>query len=107
MPDNLFPGTVAGFTECIKIVYDKAQTNLQNYGISPDRLAAITPLYNAYIQAEAETANPDTATKGKRRTRDIAAKALETAWRKFLNENIRYNSTVPVADREVFRYRSG
>jgi hypothetical protein len=39
---------------------------------------------------------------GARRTRDEARKSLEPAWRKFLNESIRYNSDVPAADLEVF-----
>lgn len=102
MPENLFPTTIAGFTEYIKIAYAKAQSSLPTYGVSPDKLAVITPLYNAYIEAEAVAANPDTATKGARRTRDDARDALEPAWRKFLNESIRYNSAVPTADLEVF-----
>ncbi|KAA6302059.1 MAG: hypothetical protein EZS26_001660 [Candidatus Ordinivivax streblomastigis] len=102
MPENLFPTTIAGFTEYIKIAYNKAETNLTTYGINPDKLTVITPFYTAYVQAEEVAANPDTATTGARRTRDDARKALEPAWRKFLNENIRYNSEVPVADLEVF-----
>jgi hypothetical protein len=102
MPESIFPRTITGFTEYIKIAYAKAQTNLPVYGISPDKLTPITPLYTTYVQAESVAANPDTATAGARRTRDDARKALEPAWRKFLNENIRYNSAVPVADLEVF-----
>ena len=105
MPDHLFPPTNARFAEYIKIAYAKAQNNLTNYGVSQDKLAVITPLYNAYLAAEAEVADPDTATKGQRRTRDEARKALESAWRKFLNECIRYNSAVPTADLEVFRIK--
>ncbi|MDR2139703.1 MAG: hypothetical protein LBP50_09160 [Tannerella sp.] len=102
MPESLYPRTITGFTEYIKIAYAKAQAGMQVYGISPDKLAPVTPLYNTYIQAEAVAANPDTATTGARRTRDNARKALEPAWRKFLNETIRYNSAVPTADLEVF-----
>jgi hypothetical protein len=102
MPENLFPATITGFTEYMKIVYAKAQSGLPQYGVSGDKLSVITPLYNAYIQAEAVAANPETATTGARRTRDNARKALEPAWRKFINECIRYNSAVPVADLEVF-----
>ena len=105
MPENLFPTTITGFTEYIKIAYLKAQNNQSSYGISSSKLAVVTPLYNAYIAAEAIAANPDTATKGARRTRDDAREALESAWRKFLNECIRYNSAVPVADLEVFGIR--
>jgi hypothetical protein len=61
-----------------------------------------SPFYNAYVQAETVAANPDTATSGARRARDDARTALEPVWRQFLNENIRYNSAVPVADLEVF-----
>jgi hypothetical protein len=102
MPEKLFPTTIAGFTEYIKIAYAKAQNNLSIYGVSSDKLAVITPLYNAYIAAEAVAANPDTATKGARRARNEARDALKPAWRKFLNESIRYNSAVPATDLEVF-----
>jgi hypothetical protein len=105
MPENLYPTTIAGFTEYIKIAYKKAETNLQVYGIPPERLAVITPLYNTYVQAEALAADPETATRGARRTRDEARDVLEPAWRQFLNTNIRYNPAVSAADLEVFRIR--
>ncbi|MDR0385656.1 MAG: hypothetical protein LBH60_06230 [Prevotellaceae bacterium] len=102
MAHSLFPKTIAGFTEYIKIVYVKAQNNLSVYGVSPDKLAVITPLYNTYIEKEAVAANPETATTAARRARDSARKALESAWRNFINENIRFNSAVPAEDLEVF-----
>jgi hypothetical protein len=102
MPDNIFPATIAGFTQYIEIAYAKAQNSLQKYGVPPDKLEVITPLYDDYINAEAVAANTETAIRGARRTRDEAREALEKAWRKFLNENIRYNSAVPAADLEVF-----
>jgi hypothetical protein len=105
MPESIFPTTIAGFTEHIKIAYGKAQANLTAYGIAPEKLAAITPRYNAYVAAEALAADPDTATKGNRRAREDARKLLQPAWRRFLNENIRYNSAVPAADLEVFGIR--
>jgi hypothetical protein len=105
MAENLFPRAIAGFTEYIKIAYAKAQNSLSAYGVSPDKLAPVTPLYNAFVQAEAIAADPETATTGARRTRDEARKALEPAWRKFINECIRYNSAVPAADLEVFRIK--
>jgi hypothetical protein len=105
MAENIFPRPIADFTEYIKIAYAKAQNSLSTYGVSPDKLAPVTPLYTAYVQAEAVAANPETATTGARRTRNEARKALEPAWRKFLNECIRYNSAVPAADLEVFRIR--
>ncbi|MDR2811390.1 MAG: hypothetical protein LBB84_12715 [Tannerellaceae bacterium] len=102
MAESIFPRPIAGFTEYMKIAYSKAQVNLQTYHIAPDKLAVISPLYNTYVQAEAVAANPDTATSGARRTRDEVRKTLESVWRQFLNENIRYNSAVPVGDLEVF-----
>jgi hypothetical protein len=103
MADSLFPSTITGFTEYMKVAYAKAAANLNIYGISTTKFAVITPLYNNYIAAEAVTANPDTATAGARRTRKVAEGALKTAWREFINENIRYNKSVPTADLEVFR----
>jgi hypothetical protein len=105
MPDNLFPTTIAGFTGYFKIAMSKVESNMANYKIFPERLAAIMPYYTAYMQAEALAANPDTATTGARRARDKARKALEPLWRAFLNENIRHNSLVPAADLEVFRVK--
>jgi hypothetical protein len=102
MPENLFPTTITGFTEYMKVAYAKAQNSLPQYGISPDKLNVITPLYNDYMHAEAVTANPETATVGARRARNDVRKMLEPAWRKFINECIRYNSLVPIADLEVF-----
>jgi hypothetical protein len=102
MSESVFPRTITGFTEYIKIAYVKAQLNLSLYNINPEKLTPITPLYNNYIEAEAIAANPDTATTGARRTRNNARKALETAWRRFLNENIRYNSDISASDLEVF-----
>ena len=102
MSNDFIPRTITGFTEYINIVYVKAQNNLSAYGINPDKFAPITPLYNTYIAKEAIAANPETATTGARRARDEARKALEPAWRMFLNENIRYNSAVSAEDLEVF-----
>jgi hypothetical protein len=103
MADKLFPTTITGFTEYIKVAYAKADTSLSAYGIAPDKFAPIIPLYGAYITAEAVAANPDTATSGARHTRNEAEKALKTKWRQFINECVRYNSAVPAADLEVFR----
>jgi hypothetical protein len=105
MPENLFPTSIAGFTEYIKVAYAKAEESLSKYGVSADKLAPVTPLYDAYIRAEAVASNPETATTGARRTRDEAGEALKKEWRRFLNENIRYNSAVPAADLAVFGIR--
>ena len=102
MPERIFPRTIAGFTQYIKIAYNKALSSLSQYGINPDKLTVVTPLYEDYIQAEEIAANPESATKGARRARDDARKALEPVWRHFLNENIRFNSAVPAIDLEVF-----
>jgi hypothetical protein len=105
MPENLFPTTITGFTGYFKIAVNKVEANMEKYKILPERLAGIMPYYTAYMKAEAVAANPATATKGARRARDEARKALEPLWRAFLNENIRHNSLVPAADLEVFRVR--
>jgi hypothetical protein len=102
MAHEVCPRTITGFTEYIKVAYAKAQTSMKQYGIAADRLNVITPLYNAYIQAEAVTADPATATTGARRARDSARRTLESKWRKFINESIRYNSQVPIADLIIF-----
>jgi hypothetical protein len=105
MPENLFPTTNSGFTNYIKVAYNKALTSMTEYGISPDKLEVITPIYNTYIEKAETVANPDSATTGARRARDTVKLTLQSKWRIFLNENIRYNPAVPVADREVFGVR--
>jgi hypothetical protein len=87
----------------MEVAPTKAQTNANVYGIPSDKMAAIMLLVTAFLQADTVALNPDTATAGARRARDDAREALEPAWRKFLNENIRYNTRVPVSDLEVFR----
>ncbi|MDR1129429.1 MAG: hypothetical protein LBK96_00415 [Prevotellaceae bacterium] len=102
MSKDSIPQTITGFKEYIEIAYQKASVNLSAYGISPEKFAVITVLYNNYIAKYELAANPDTATKGNREARDEAQDALEKAWRQFLNESIRFNTSVSTADREVF-----
>jgi hypothetical protein len=102
MSKESIPGTITGFTEYIKIAYQKASMNLSAYGISSSKFAIITTLYTDFIAKEAIAANPDTATKGNREARDEAGDKLEKAWRQFLNESIRFNTSVSTADKEVF-----
>jgi hypothetical protein len=102
MNKQSIPRTIAGFTEYIKIAYQKAAANLSAYGIPADKLAAVTPLYNDFVAKEAIAANPETATKGNREARDEARKTLEKIWRQFLNESIRFNTAVSIPDKEVF-----
>jgi hypothetical protein len=102
MSKGFIPRTITGFKEYIEIAYKKASVNLSAYGISPEKFAPITVLYNDYIAKETLAANPDTATKGNREARDEAQEALEKAWRQFLNESVRFNTAVSTADKEVF-----
>jgi hypothetical protein len=102
MKKSMFPRSIAEFTKYIKIAYQKALTNLSAYGIPPAKLDVVTPLYEDYIAKEALAANPETATKGNRDARNAARDALDPVWRHFLNESIRYNTLVSVADLEVF-----
>ncbi|MDR1456328.1 MAG: hypothetical protein LBJ01_11795 [Tannerella sp.] len=105
MSKDVFPWTIEGFTTYIKTAYAKAQANLQLYMISPEKLVPVTPLYEDYIAKEALAANPETATQGNRLARDVAGDALKTEWRHFLNESIRYNTSVPTADLLIFGIR--
>jgi hypothetical protein len=102
MSRGFIPRTITGFTEYIKIAYQKALVNLGVYGIPHEKFTEVTTLYNDYVAKEALAANPDTATKGNREARHEAQEALEKAWREFLNESIRYNRAVSTADKEVF-----
>jgi hypothetical protein len=106
MADRLFPETIAGFTEYMKIAYAKMLANLSEYGIPAARFEIITSLYEIYIEKAAVAANPDTATTGARNARNIARENLEHGWRTFLNEHVRYNSAVSPEDFVVFRIRA-
>jgi len=99
---ELFPNSIAGFTEYIQIAYKKAFNNMQAYGYPPANIQVVTPVYEEYLKAEAMAADPDTATAGARRERDKKSVQLKKLWRNFLNENIRYNSNVSTADLDVF-----
>jgi hypothetical protein len=102
MGKDVMPQTITGFTEYIKIAYQKASVNLNAYGIPSAKLAVITLLYGDYLTKEALAANPDTATKGNREARNEALNALKKAWRQFMNESIRFNTSVSTADKAVF-----
>ncbi|MDR0728647.1 MAG: hypothetical protein LBF19_00770 [Prevotellaceae bacterium] len=106
MGKNFIPAGIAKFTEYIKIAFKKAKDNLTVYEIAPEKLAPVETAYNRYIAAEALATDPDTATTGHRRERNIAKKELDPLWRGFLNANIRYNELVPAADLEVFGIKS-
>ncbi|MDR3329122.1 MAG: hypothetical protein LBS63_03305 [Prevotellaceae bacterium] len=102
MGKDFIPRSTARFTEYIKVAFKKAQDNAEAYGVDFAKVEAVAPAYNRFVAAEAQAANPDTATTGHRRERDEARRALEPAWRKFLNAHIRYNERVSAADLEVF-----
>jgi hypothetical protein len=53
MGKDIFPTTIAGFTEYIKNAYTLAQTKLPVYGIGPEKLLVVTPFYNTFIEKEA------------------------------------------------------
>jgi hypothetical protein len=99
---TVIPKGIAQFTEYMTNAYNKLLQNASQYGISPDKIAPITDAYHTYIAAEALASNPDTATSANRHARDTAHRTLETLWREFLNENIRYNAQVSETDLEVF-----
>jgi hypothetical protein len=105
MTSNFIPSGIAEFTEYIEDSAAKLETSKEIYEITPEEVAAIVKLVLAYTRAAGVAGNPATATTGARRARDEARAVLEPAWREFLNEHIRYNSKVPVADLEVFRIK--
>jgi hypothetical protein len=102
MKKNFFPTTIKGFTEYIKVAYQKAFSNLAAWNIPEEKLGKVTPVFKDYISKEALAANPDTATKGNREARNEAREILEKEWRHFLNESIRYNTAISTADLAVF-----
>ncbi|MDR0667404.1 MAG: hypothetical protein LBF90_02145 [Prevotellaceae bacterium] len=99
---TVIPRGIAQFTEYMTHAYNKLITNYASYGIPEEKIAPVTAAYNAYIAAEAVASNPDTATSANRHARNTARKALETLWRAFLNEHIRFNPLVSEEDMEVF-----
>ncbi|MDR3329388.1 MAG: hypothetical protein LBS63_04700 [Prevotellaceae bacterium] len=107
MGKNFIPAGTSQFTEYIKVAYKKARESAEQYGVGFDKMVVLEPVYRRFIDAEALASNPETATTGHRRERDEARKALEPAWRGFLNGSIRYNERVSAADLEVFGIKRG
>ncbi|MDR3245116.1 MAG: hypothetical protein LBT50_01635 [Prevotellaceae bacterium] len=99
---TIIPRGYAAFAEFIVPAYQKAVATTLVYGISPEMIAAITPSYDAFIAAEAVATNPETATSAARKHRDHCRKTLESDWRNFLNECIRFNKLVGDVDLAVF-----
>jgi hypothetical protein len=107
MGKDFIPTSISKFTEYIRIAIKKAMDNLSAYGIQPDALSGILPVFDNYTAAEALAADPDTATTGNRRERDAIKEELITLWRAFINAHIRYNALVSEADLEVFGIKRG
>jgi hypothetical protein len=101
------PSGIAAFTEYIKNAFAFLLTKMGFYGIPPDKVAPVQTAFDRYVAAEAVASNPETATTGARRERDVARGILEPLWRHFLNENIRYNPLVSESDMEVFGIKRG
>jgi hypothetical protein len=99
---TIIPRTVSGFTDYIKLGYGTAEKYMTVYGIDPNELAKVKPLFDTFVSLESLCANPATATKGNRDARNIAWTALEKQWRVFLNKEIRLNDQISIADREIF-----
>lgn len=98
----VIPASINGFTVYIGIAYETAMKNETLYGIDPNELAKVKPLYENFTSLEALCANPATATKANRDARNIARTALDRQWRAFLNKEIRLNDAISVADKEIF-----
>jgi hypothetical protein len=102
MASHDIPGGHDAFTKYMEFCYPKVRTNLAAYGIAPDKFVPLTADYTPFIAAEAAVANPDTATSTARHERDRLQKRLETTWRDFRNESLRYNPLVSDSDNEDF-----
>jgi hypothetical protein len=92
----------AKFTEFFVHAYKKVIDTASTYGFAPDKIAVITLSYNAFIEAETVASNPETATSAARQHRDHCHKTLESDWRNFLNENVRFNTLISDVDLAVF-----
>jgi hypothetical protein len=86
----------------MRIAFETAEMSATKFGISPDELAKVKPLYDAFMHLQALCANPETATRAYRDARGEAWRVLEKHWRVFLNREIRLNGLMSVADKEVF-----
>jgi hypothetical protein len=99
------PRANAAFRIYIDVAIVKAKASITAYDLPSTAFDKVTPLYDHYVSMDMLAGNPDTATVGVVRERNTARKALETAWRAFLNEYIRYNLAVPESDFPDFGMR--
>jgi hypothetical protein len=94
----IIPRANAAFRIYIDVAYAKAQAGITAYDLPKTALDNVTPLYTHYVSTDTLADNPDTATVGVIRERNTAHKVLDTAWRGFLDQYIRYNEAVPERD---------
>ncbi|MDR0757745.1 MAG: hypothetical protein LBF85_07865 [Tannerella sp.] len=96
------PRSMTSFTDYMSIAYNTAEENITVYGINPDELAKIKPLFDEFMVQESLCVNPYTATKSNRDARFVARAKLEKQWRVFLNREIRLNDAISIAEKEIF-----
>jgi hypothetical protein len=104
---TIIPKGNAAFVEFIVPAKQKLDETAPIYGISQEKVSAITPVYDAFIAAETVATNPETATSAARQHRDNCHEALEKAWRDLLNECIRFNTLISDVDLAVFGIVNG
>ena len=80
--------------------YDRVNEKLNSFKIDAAKLKDVTAAKSKYEQAFQRASNAESANRADRVERNERAKQYKTEIRKFVNENIRYNSNVSDYDRQ-------
>ncbi len=80
--------------------YDRVNEKLNSFKIDAAKLKDVTASKSKYEQAFERASNAESANRADRVERNERAAAYKTEIRKFVNENIRYNSNVSDYDRQ-------
>ncbi|MDR1698863.1 MAG: hypothetical protein LBR75_03450, partial [Prevotellaceae bacterium] len=99
MPDYI-PLAHAHFFTWQTDFYNRVNEKLNSFKFDAEKLKAVTAAKSKYELAYSRASNPDAANRADRVERDEREADYKSAIRLFVNENIRYNSSVSDYDRQ-------
>ncbi len=99
MGANFIPASHDGFFRWQNDFYNRVNEKLNSFKIDAAKLKDVTAAKSKYEQAYLRASNPESANRSDRVERNERAAQYKTAIRAFVNENIRFNSSVSDYDR--------
>ncbi|MDR1698866.1 MAG: hypothetical protein LBR75_03465, partial [Prevotellaceae bacterium] len=100
MAGDYIPHTHAQFFTWQSDFYNRVNEKLNSFKIDAEKLKAVTAAKSKYELAYSRASNPEAANRADRVERDEREADYKSAIRLFVNENIRYNSSVSDYDRQ-------